>query len=125
MTEASTPKVVNNNVRYNLVVNHGDTSKDFRTRIVVIDSDPTPKFGKEVFALRLEPNGQWIVEKAIDQSKKGDALFIAASFDKYSGKMFIDCDVRFPYDFEQAFELSACINEAFRLTQELANEHRN
>ncbi|MDC9603216.1 hypothetical protein PSH49_21820 [Pseudoalteromonas sp. GABNS16G] len=125
MTDASSPKAVKNNVRYRLVVNHGDASKDLRTRIVVIDSTPTPKFGEEVFALRLEPNGQWIIEKAIDQYKKGDALFIAASFDKYSGKMFCDCDVRFPYDFEQAYELSASINEAFRLTHELANEHRN
>lgn len=111
----------NTGARYRVSVQKADVENGTRTRVVVEDSAPTPKFGTEILALRLEPNGQWITEGTIDQSKKGNSLFIAAVHDSYSGKMFSDLDVRFPYDFREAAELGECIAEAYKLAQSLDN----
>lgn len=110
-----------NSARYRVSVYEADTENGTRARIVVEDTAPNQKSGTEILALRLEPNGQWITEGTIDQSKKGNLLFIAAVHDSYSGKMFCDLDVRFPYDFREAAELARCIAEAFSLTQGLDN----
>jgi len=109
-------------VRYRVHVQNGNYPEGKRTRIVVIDSKPDQCRGLEVIALRLEPNGQWITEGAIDQSQKGSALFIAAAMDEHTGKAFTGIAVPFPFDFLEAVQLSRCIAEAYELIGSIRNE---
>lgn len=109
-------------VRYRVHVQTGNYPEGKRTRIVVVDSKPDQCRGLEVLALRLEPNGQWITEGAIDQSQKGNALFIAAAMDEHTGKAFTGIVVPFPFDFLEAAELSRCISEAYSMIETVRNE---
>lgn len=111
------------NVRYRVHVQLGNYPDGKRTRIVVIDSKTDRCRGVEVLALRLEPNGQWITEGAIDQSQKGSALFIAAAMDEHTGKAFTGIAVPFPFDFLEAVELSRCIAEAYEMIGTVRNEY--
>lgn len=110
------------NGRYRVDLQTGNYPEGNRTRIVVIDSKPDSCRGVEILALRLEPNGQWITEGAIDQGQRGNALFIAAAMDEHTGKAFTGIVVPFPFDFVEAVELSRCIAEAYSLIGSVRND---